>query len=152
MYKIKYDIELNDSYRPCIELPPDNETNVEDKFFAIEISRYFLEKSKENTKHLISESAIKSLEDASDILGQVSDEMAHILFDEMLSTGELMMRLDDKYPFNVDSLEELELLGDYTKVGERIYKKKNGLQVTVTGKSGTYEYNDGEWSVIDAKE
>ena len=43
MHTIEYEIGLNDEGRPFIGLPEDYEQNPEDRFFAIEITRYILQ-------------------------------------------------------------------------------------------------------------
>ena len=44
MLKIEYEIKLNERGRPCIELAPDYPHHTEDKFFAVELSRYYLQR------------------------------------------------------------------------------------------------------------
>ena len=83
MFNIEYDITLNENGRPCVDLSNDYENNPEDRFFAIELTRYLLEKIYVEKNDKFSENAIKHMNNTIKLLGQISDEIAKILWNNM---------------------------------------------------------------------
>jgi hypothetical protein len=164
MNKIEYEIKLNDSGRPCIELPVDYEHNPEDRFFAIELARYILQDVFNRRKEKFPEDTSEKIESCITILGQVGDEVAHILYDVMRAQGTMKMMLDVPYHIQVNSYEELELLPNKNIIyGESIFDRAEGLRVYVLQPlevydkeiSGLYELVDGitneHWKKRDKK-
>ena len=80
MFKINYEIGLNDNGRPCIELPKDYKQRPEDRFFAIEITRYILQDLLNRLGGDLEPSDTKQLDEAERLLGQVGDEISELLF------------------------------------------------------------------------
>lgn len=133
MYKIEYDIILNEDNRPVIHLPDEYGDNPEDKFMVMEIARYFIQQTIIANQHRLDETTIEMGSVADSFIGQISDEMAKILFDQMLETADVMKELDDRYPIKINSVEELDRTGDYIQDGDRIYKKEVGLLSVING-------------------
>jgi hypothetical protein len=146
MHRIEYEIKLNDQGRPCIELPPDYLHNTEDKFFALEMARYFIQMSCNNVKI---ETIDKDLAETMDVtvrcLGQIGDEVAHILWDLMRNSGDVDMLFDRKYHIVTLTLEDLNKLGQYIAQGNKIYTKVNGLKAVVGEDQELYEFLNGDW-------
>jgi hypothetical protein len=154
MHKIEYEIKLNKAGRPCIELPVDYENKAEDRFFAIEIARYILQDVLNRRKDGIDESTWQKFETVIAVLGQVGDEIAHILWDGMVLMGDTMLLLDKRYHVMVKTVEERDGLHDFIIYDDKIYKKKNGLKVLVSDEEKVYVITDdmdGEaiiWEVV----
>jgi hypothetical protein len=152
MLKIDYEINLNDNGRPCVELSEDYVDKAEDKFFAIELARYFLQGAYERRSAQFDEETAKNIDIAVRLLGQIADEMAHILWDNMKAMGELEMMLDKKYHIMVKSLEERDLILDKPIVYEgKLFFKIGGLKVFVTDEMKIFEYknNDNHWEEVN---
>ena len=83
MYRIEYKIDLNEQGRPCIDLPEDYEQHPEDRFFALEITRYMLQDLLKRRSPDLDSQTIGVMDDAERLLGQLGDEVAAILYDGM---------------------------------------------------------------------
>lgn len=133
MIKIEYEIKLNDDGIPYISLSPDYVDKSEDKFFVIEMTRYFLQsvyvnaedgKYDENTMNYMKNSII--------LLEQLSDEMKKLLLEDMKMSGEISMIMGSAYHVVVESIEERDNLSfDYFIYNEKLYKREIGLKVYV---------------------
>jgi hypothetical protein len=142
MHKIEYDIKLNESGRPCIELPVDYENNAEDRFFAIEIARYILQDVFTRRKSEISEPTWVKIEESIAVLGQIGDEIAGILWNNMMHLGDTMFLFDKRYHIMVKTVEERDKLPDFILYDDKIYTKKKGLKVLVSDKEKVYQITD----------
>jgi len=107
MFNIEYDITLNENGRPCVDLSNDYENNPEDRFFAIELTRYLLEKIYVEKNDKFSENAIKHMNNTIKLLGQISDEIAKILWNNMKDKGDIAFSLNSNYHIQVENIEEL---------------------------------------------
>ena len=105
MYTIEYDIKLDDRGRPYIHLPKDYEHRPEDRFFAIEITRYVLQKSFSNNSGKFDVETNEQIKNTINLLGQVSDEMAQILFENMKVYGQTAFILNRPYHIIVDTID-----------------------------------------------
>jgi len=153
MLKIEYEIKLNETGRPCIELSDDYEQNPEDKFFALEIARYYLQTVHSRMDEIkYDKHTIETMDIAIRLLGQVGDEMAEIIYDGMRSMGEIALLTDSAYNVIVNSIEERDNLPfEYFAYNNRLFKRQIGLKVYVQypleeydkEKSGLYELVDG---------
>jgi hypothetical protein len=149
MLKIEYEIKLNELGRPCIELSEDYIDKPEDKFFAIELARYFLQSSHSRmTSPPFDQNTIETTDISIRLLGQIGDEMAEILWNEMKARGDLKMMLDSTYHIMVNNLSDRDGLGDNIIYENKIYKKQNGLKVFVSEEIKIYELNDNNWIEI----
>ena len=148
MHKIYYDIELNENGRPCIALPDEYEQKPEDKFFAIEIARYYLQMVAANMDESIyDQNTFDVMDETIRMLGQIGDEMAVIQYDMMRSQGEISMMMEKRYHVMVESIEERDALPDKDIVyNGKIFDRDEGLRVCVQQdkEDGTWEYEHYE--------
>jgi len=141
MLKIEYEIQLNENGRPCIELSEDYEDKAEDKFFAIELARYYLQGVHSRmSSEIYDQHTFNVMDDAVRLLGQIGDEMAEIQYDGMRTQGELHLMVGSPYHIKVNSIEERDELPDKDIVyNERLYDRQEGLRVHIqTYDSETY--------------
>jgi hypothetical protein len=144
MHKIEYEIKLNESGRPCIELSKDYEDKPEDKFFAIELARYFLQKIYSRRSVEFDKETSTNIELAINLFGQLGDEIAEILWHDMKSLGEATFILGRTYHIIVDTIEDRDNLNDKGIVqNDKIYVKQEGLKVFVTKEMKIYELKGG---------
>jgi len=149
MLKIDYEIKLNDNGRPCVELSEDYVDKPEDKFFALELSRYFLQSVYARKSQQFDNHTAEMIDVAVRLLGQIGDEMAQILFNNMKAMGELDMMLDKKYNIIVKTLEERDLIEDKPIVQDgKIFYKSDGLKIFVTDEQKIYEYKNDVWEEL----
>jgi hypothetical protein len=154
MYKIEYDVKLNEQGRPCIDLPQDYEHKPEDKFFAIELARYILQEVYGRRSVEFDKEAAKVIETSINLLGQVGDEMAEILWNNMKSLGDFEFILKKRYHLMVETIKlRNELNEKYIHYNDKIYTRQEGLRVLVLEDNVIYELQDGttneNWKEID---
>lgn len=143
MLKIEYEIKLNESGRPCIDLAEDHENKPEDKFLAIELARYILQRTLAHTSSKIDPKTIKSMEIAIGLLAQVGDEFAAILWESMKVSGDAAFIMYNSYHFRVNSIEERNKIGKYIVTDGKIFEKQEGLKVLVIDDMKIYELKGG---------
>ncbi|HPC09579.1 MAG TPA: hypothetical protein PLN85_00695 [archaeon] len=144
MFNIEYDITLNENGRPCVDLSNDYENNPEDRFFAIELTRYLLEKIYVEKNDKFSENAIKHMNNTIKLLGQISDEIAKILWNNMKDKGDIAFSLNSNYHIQVENIEELYNLDmKYIYYNNKIFERKEGLTVLVLNEMKTYKLKNG---------
>jgi len=153
MYEIKYGIELNEQGRPCVALPDDYEQKPEDKFFAIEIARYYLQTVEAGMdESIFDQNTFRVMDETIRLLGQLGDEMALITYEGMKVQGDLKMMMDSAYHIEVIGIEERDALPDKDIVyADRIFDRVEGLKVYVNftiedydaDLAGVYELVDG---------
>jgi hypothetical protein len=132
MHKIHYEIELNDEGRPCIGLSDEYEQKPEDKFFAVEITRYILQELFARRKDDLDETTREKLEESIMFLGQIGDEMAGIQYDSMRIMGETEMLYMKPYHVMVQSMEERDDLPEKNIIyNNKIFDRQEGLRVAV---------------------
>jgi hypothetical protein len=138
MFEIRYDIELNENGRPCIELSEDYDHNPEDKFFAVEIARYYLQMVHAKMDDTIyDQNTFEIMNDTIQLLGQIGDEMAEIQYGNMKTQGELGMMMDSRYHVKVNDIEERDTLPEHNIIYKgKIFDRIEGLRV------GVQEYNE----------
>jgi hypothetical protein len=151
MYRIEYEIKLNEYGRPYIELPQDYEHRPEDRFFVIEVARYMLRDLLIRRKSDLNPETVDKMEIGEALLGQLGDEVAAILWQDMKTMGDIDMMLNKKYHFSVNTIEDRDKIGEYIITNEKIYKKSEGLKVLVTEDSIIYEFKDEKWSGANEK-
>ena len=154
MYKIEYDVKLNEQGRPCIDLQQDYEHKPEDKFFAIELARYILQEVYGRRSAEFDKEAAKVIETSINLLGQVGDEMAEILWNNMKSLGDFEFILKKRYHLMVETIKlRNELNEKYIHYNDKIYTRQEGLRVLVLEDNVIYELQDGttneNWKEID---
>jgi len=146
MFKIEYGIKLNEYNRPYIDLPTTYEHNPEDKFFALEISRYILKGACERLSINFDETTKNKLNNCLGILEQVSDEVAKILWDNMKNMGDIDIIMKKRLHINVGTIENRnELLNkEYVFYEGKIYTIQEGLRVFVfEGEGNVFELQGG---------
>lgn len=132
MHRIHYDIDLNDDGRPCIVLPEEYEQKPEDKFFAIEITRYILQDLFSRRQADLDETTIEKLEETIMFLGQIGDEMAGIQYDNMRMMAETDMLLVKTYNVLVESIEDRDELPEKNIIyNGKLFDRTEGLRVAV---------------------
>ncbi len=143
MLKIEYEIKLNESGRPCIDLVEDHENKPEDKFLAIELTRYILQRTLARTSSKIDIETINKLEITINLLAQVGDEFAVLLWESMKIQGEAAFIMCNNYHFRVNSIEERNKIGKYIVTDGKIFTKQKGLKVFVIDEMKIYELKNG---------
>lgn len=152
MFEIKYDIGLNENRRPCIELPDEYDQNPEDKFFAIEIARYYLQMVyAKMDDQIYDQNTFDVMDETIRLLGQIGDEMAEIQYTNMRSQGELAMIMAGTYHISVNSIEERDALPENDIVyNNKLFDRVVGFKVAVFTKMedgglhvDRYELQDG---------
>lgn len=148
MHKIEYEIQLNEDGRPYIELSVDYDDKPDDKFFVIELTRYFLQNIYANKRHIYDENTIISLDNSIRLLGQISDEMAHIIHDGMIAGAEIEMMFHKYYHVKLKTIEERDSNDTYV-FDSKIFKKIEGLKVFIEEDSEVFLYTNNEWKKIN---
>ncbi len=143
MYKIEYEIKLNENGRPYIYLADDYENKHEDRFFALELSRYVLQDVYNRRSPEFNPETADKIELTVNLLGQVSDEVAHLLWNGMKSAGDVVIMLNNKYHIQVRDIENRDKLGKYIYYEDKIFARQEGLKVLVTSEMKIYELKDG---------
>lgn len=151
MYRIEYEIKLNDSGRPYIALPQDYEHRPEDRFFVVEVARYMLQDLLIRRRSDISIETADKMEISEALLGQLGDEVAAILWQDMKTMGDVDMMFDKKYYFSVNTIEDRDIIGEYILHNNKIYKRGEGLKVLVTSNSTIYEFKEDIWQEVNEK-
>jgi hypothetical protein len=143
MLKIEYEIKLNESGRPCIDLAKDHEDKPEDKFLAIELARYILQRTLARTSSKIDPETIDKMQITINLLGQVGDEFAAILWESMKLSGDAAFIMYNNYHFRVNSIEERNKIGKYIVTDGKILEKQEGLRVLVIEEMKVFELKGG---------
>ena len=144
MLKIEYEIDLNENGRPCIKLAKDYEEKPEDKFLAIELSRYILQDVLRRRSAEFDKDAAKKIEICCNLLGQVGDEVAALLWENMKVMGEASFMLNNNFHFRVNSIEERDKIGKFIITDSKVFERKEGLKVLVINDDmKIYELVDG---------
>lgn len=132
MFEINYEIGLNESARPCIELPEDYEQNPEDRFFAMEITRYILQDLLKRRTPDLDSDTVQQMDEAERLLGQLGDEVAALLYESMRVAGETTLIYGRKSSILVKNIEERDALPDKDILhNNMIFDRKEGLVVVV---------------------
>lgn len=150
MFKIEYDIVLDDNGRPYIEISDDNENKPEDKFLALELTRYLLHNVYERKSDEFNSDTGETIKIAITLLGQVGDQMAELLFNSMKASGEASYMMGDKYQIKVDNINKLnELNNKFILYNNKIFLRQESLKVLVSDENKIYELNDDKkWRKI----
>ena len=140
----EYEIKLDKNGIPYIHIPEDYVDNPEDKFMALEVTRYVLTTSLAKNRNKISESGIKSIEQIIENLGVISEEMAQIIKQQMENKGVFTLNTQTQYHIVVDTIKERDKL-NYEGIfyNNKIYKRTEGLKVLVMEDKSIYELKNG---------
>jgi hypothetical protein len=133
MYRIEYEIGLNEQGRPHIGLPEDYEQRPEDRFFALEITRYMLQDLLNRRSPDLDPQTISVMDEAERLLGQLGDEVAVILYEGMRAQGEMKIMMNVGFHVNVRTIEERDALPDFNiQYDDALFDRIEGLIVDVT--------------------
>jgi hypothetical protein len=144
MLKIEYEIRLNESGRPYIHLPKDYRDNSQDRFFALELSRYMLQMLYARRSAKFDEESSKAMEATLNTLEMISDEVAVLLRQEMEFLGDTTMMFQQNYHLKVKNIEERDALNMEGIVrGDKILKRQEGFKVFVEEEDKIYMLKDG---------
>ncbi len=154
MLKIEYEIKLNDSGRPCIELSPEHEEKPEDKFLCLELTRYLLQGIYARRSSEFDKNTSEQLDNCINLLGQVSDEVAKLLYENMLAYGETSKVFQKSYDAQVNTIEDRNKLNYHGFIyGDKIFRREVGLKVLVTEDMKIYELIGGidneNWKLVE---
>lgn len=143
MYKIKYGINLNDHGRPVINLPEDYIHRAEDKFLSIELTRYILGEVYVRKSSELDNETSTALETTIKFLGQIGDNIAEILYEQMKFMGDMAMNIDCEYHIQVISIEERNNLPEKNIVfDDKIFDRFEGLRVCTNLDISRYRTSD----------
>jgi len=143
MPTIEYEIKLNDSGRPCIDLPSTYEPIPEDKFFAIELARYLLQETYSRRSPEFDKETAWAMDIAIRSLGQIGDEIAKLLWHSMKVAGETTL-IYGRWHVHVDTIEERDAIPEYGIIqNEKLYLREEGLKVFVLKGAQRFELKGG---------
>jgi len=150
LHTITYEINLNEYNRPYIELLNKTCNNAEDKFFVIELARYILQDSLSRVSY--NNNNIKNkdiINDSINLLYDIGDQIALILFEQMMGLGDAILCYDNKYHFKVKTLDELNKTNKYILFEDKIFEKQEGLKALNEENNKIYLLgNDNNWEEI----
>ena len=150
MHSIRYEIGLNEQGRPCIELPEDYEQRPEDRFFALEITRYMLQDLLARRTLELDKQTVDAMDEAERLLGQLGDDVAAILWNMMKSHGEMKMMLDGTYHIKVNSIEERDALSRFNILyNDMVFKRVEGLKVAIFTTLESGELHVDRYELVD---
>lgn len=144
MLKFEYEIKLNDEGRPYIHIPESYEDKSEDKFMALELSRYVIDNLLNLRKQELPEDQIKALESTYETLEVLSDELAILLKQQMEVMGEVEINMYRKYHITVNTKKDRDNLNYEGIIHKgKIFKRMIGLRVLVLEDMNIYELVNG---------
>lgn len=144
MYRIEYEVKVNEFGRPYISLSEDYEQRPEDRFLAIEFTRYILMDLLVRRKPDLDENTVEKMTTSTALLGQISDSVAELLWDDMRNQGDVMLMFDSKYHIQVNSVEERDNLDmKFIYYNNKIFQRQEGLKVFVLENETVYELKNG---------
>ena len=146
MFKIEYEIKLNEHGRPYIDLPPDYKSITENQFFALEMARYTLQKTHAGMKiPPFDQYTVDTMDKSIAMIGQIADEIARILWHQMKALGDAQFLMGADFHVQCDSIEERDKIDEkgilyYGK----LYVRQEGLRVMTKD-------TDNIWKVFELK-
>lgn len=149
MLNIEYELMLNEEGRPYVHLPDHYEDKPEDKFLAIELTRWFLQASYQTKREKYNQNALNELDRTVTVLTQIADEIAVIMWENMKVGGELDMIIDKNYHIEVEDLDELNKLSNEIVYNSKIYKKQDGLKCLIKDSDMIYIYKTDDWKILE---
>jgi hypothetical protein len=130
MLEIKYEIKLNEHGRPYIDLPPDYPQVPENQFFALEMCRYILQKTHAGMKvPPFDQHTVDTMDESIRMLGQISDEVARLLWHSMKTLGDATFDMVD-FHVQCNNIEERNKIDEKGILhNDKIYVRQEGLRV-----------------------
>lgn len=144
MLKFEYEIKLNDKGRPYIYIPDSYVDNSEDKFMALELTRYIINNLLYLRESDLPPDQIKALKLTNETIEMISDEIAILLRKQMEVLGEVEINMYRNYHIKVDTIKDRDNL-NYNGIlyNNKIFKRMIGLKVLVLEDMNIYELVDG---------
>ena len=144
MLNFEYSIKLNDEGRPYIHIPDTYIDKSEDKFMALELSRYVFNSLLLLRSSDLPPDQLKALESTYETLETISDELAILLRGQMEMLGEAEIIMYKEYHVAVKNKKELfDLEYDNIIYNGRIFKRMIGLRVIIQEDMDVFELVDG---------
>jgi hypothetical protein len=85
----------------------------------------------------------EKLEIAINLLGQIGDEVAALLWEGMKLSGDAAFIMNSRYHIQVESIEERDKLGFVSVYNSKVFKRQEGLKVLVTNEMKVYKLQGG---------
>ena len=144
MPTIEYEIKLNDEGRPCIDLPPTYQQIPENQFFALEMCRYILQKTHSGMKvPPFDQHTVDTMDTSIRMLGQISDEVARLLWHSMKAQGESNLAFG-RWHLYVDTIADRDTIPEHGIVQDgKLHLRREGLIVYVTEIARRFELKGG---------
>ena len=96
MYKFEYDIRINEQGRPYLHLDDNESVSIEDKFMALELSRYLLYNLIENDpNNVLTDQDHKVIATAGNVVTEFSDKIAILVKGNLDAMNEVNDILND---------------------------------------------------------
>lgn len=140
MYKIEYDIKMDENGEMFVKLNDGYQDNAEDKFLVLELAKHLLNNTYSQNKYEEPENT--HFLNTITFLDSVSYEIGLIIKSQMKETGDLLKNLNDTFHFKVKSLNELsEIRKPEHQIDDIIYEIYDGIKVLVEENKTVYEYS-----------
>jgi len=157
MFKIEFDVKIHEDGIPYIDLPEDYENNAEDRLFVLDVSRYLFEDILHKRRNILDERTIFQMENAINLLRQLSEEIAKIIYEQMRNLGETEFILNNYYHIQVQTIEERDALPlKDIQFTNKLFDRREGLKVFVTDEEKAYILTNGieneNWTLIERYE
>lgn len=144
MLKFEYEIKLSEDGRPFVHIPEEYEDGPEDKFMALELTRYILYQIANNNESTLDENSMSALENTLNTITNISDEVAILIREQMEVMGETDITMKRNYHIQVDNIKKRDEL-NYEGIvyDNKIFKRNPGLKVLVLEDMKIYELIGG---------
>lgn len=144
MLNFEYEIRLNDDLRPFVYIPDTYIDKPEDKFMALELTRYMLVNLLNLRSTSLPENEVRALESAQNTLEVLSDELALKLKELMENLGNTEITMTRNYHVICNTRDERDKLNYEGFIyNGKIFKRMIGLKVLVYEDMNVYELVDG---------
>jgi len=153
MFKIEYDVKIHEEGIPYIDLPEDYENNAEDRLFVLDVSRYLFEDILNKRRTVLDDRTIFQMENAINLLRQLSDEVSKIIYEQMRNLGETEFILNNYYHIQVQTIEERDALPlKDIQFTNKLFDRREGLKVFAIDEEKVYILTNGieneNWKLI----
>ena len=144
MFKIEYDVKVEDDGIVYIDIPEDYENNPEDRLFVLDMNRYIFEDILNRRSNELDDNTINQLQNTINLLRQVGEEAAKIIYGQMKNLGETEFILNNNYHIQVDTIEERDALPvKNIQFTNKIFERRLGLKVFVIKEEKIFELKNG---------
>lgn len=144
MHKFEYEIRLNEENQPYIYIPEEYVNKPEDKFMALELTRYILQQLIATRKNTLDEQTMQSLESSYKSLSKISEEVGEIIKEMMETMGDAYMHIKANYHAQVQTIDERNSLNYKGFINNgKILRRVEGLRILVAQENKVYELQGG---------